>query len=169
MNTSRTLIFTDVSDVPDVVGQLGLDRFEPSDDPNRGSIFRYSARTEDGGWLGANTFLYTRGFDLEEGAESSVVANERDQSFKRLRAGALNPINIGIAPIKSQMPGCDPVDWQWAALRSSPDTDAEITHVAIRVDRGFFNKVLYTYPASIESIGRVALVEFLNDWHRAVL
>ncbi len=168
MNTHRSPIFTDQTKVPEVVGQLGLMRFDPSDDPDRGSIFRYEAETEGDGWLGANVFLYDRGFDLRDGADQEEVAEERDSSFKRLRANAIEPTTIGVAPIKCQMPGGQPVDWQWACLRSSPNTDAEITHVAIRVDGGYFNKVLYTYPASIDSIGRVALVEFLDDWHRAV-
>lgn len=168
MNTLRPLIFTDQSNVPDVVGQLGLVRFEPSEDPQRGSIFRYSARTEGDGWLGANAFLYHKDLVLADGHDAPEVAAERDRSFKALRAQAIDPDTIGVAPIKCQMLDGDPVEWQWGAFRSSQDTDAEITHVAIRVDSGYFNKVLYTYPAAIESIGRVALVEFLNDWHRVV-
>ena len=168
MNIDRSPIFPDVSMVPEVVGQLGLIRFDPSDDQDRGTILRYEAQTEGDGWLGANVFLYDRGFDLRDGVDQDEVAEERDSSFKRLRANAIDPATIGIAQIKCQMPGGQQVDWQWACLRDSPNTDAEITHVAIRVDRGYFNKVLYTYPASIESIGRVALVEFLGDWHRVV-
>lgn len=168
MNTPPIRIFADHSQVPDVVGQLGLMRFEPSDDPDQGSIFRYEAQTEGGGWLGANAFLYHRNLDLTDGVDMPEVAAERDRSFKLLRANAMEPTTIGVAPIKCQMPGREPIDWQWASLRSSPNTDAEITNVAVRVDRGYFNKVLYTYPVAIESIGRTAFVEFLDDWHRVV-
>jgi len=168
MNTLRTRIFADQSQVPDLVGQLGLMRFEPSDDPEQGSIFRYEAQTEGGGWLGANAFLYRRNLDLTDGIDMPEVAAERDLSFKLLRANAIDPTTIGVAPIKCQMPGRQPVDWQWASLRCSPNIDTEITHVAVRVDRGYFNKVIYTYPAAIESIGRMAFVAFLDDWHRVV-
>ncbi len=168
MNIPRPRIFADQSQVPELVGQLGLMRFEPSDDPDTGSIFRYEAQTEGGGWLGANAFLYHRNLDLIDGIDMPEVAEERDRSFKLLRANAIDPTTIGVAPIKSQIPGGQQIDWQWASLRSSPNTDAEITHVAVRVDRGYFNKVLYTYPAAIESIGRMAFVEFVCDWHRLV-
>lgn len=168
MNIPRARIFGDRSQVPDPVGQLGLMRFEPSDDPDRGSIFRYEAQTEGGGWLGANAFLYHRNLNLTDGVEMPEVAAERDRSFKLLRANAIDPTTIGVAPIKCQMPGRQPVHWQWASLRTSPNTDAEITNVAVRVDRGYFNKVIYTFPAAIESIGRMAFVEFLDDWHRVV-
>ena len=168
MTAVRGAIFSSLAEVPQIVGQLGLTNFDPSDDPDRGSIFRYEAQTEGAGWLGANAFLYSRGLDLSDGAHSEDVIGERDRSFSLLRANAIEPTTIGVAPIKCQVPGAEPVDWQWGALRSSPESDAEITHVAIRIDRGFYSKVLYSYPASIDAIGRGALVEFLHDWHSAV-
>jgi hypothetical protein len=166
--SAEIAVFAECASVPESVAQLGLVRVDANDDPNVGSCFRYEAATPDGGRLGANTFLYDRELRLDDGSESAEAVAERDRSFRALRAGALEPSTIGVRHMRLPTSGGVRLGWQWAALRDSPDSDALITHVAVRVDRGYFNKVLFSYPVRSDEIGRTAFVAFLIEWHRAV-
>ena len=167
-HSAKFAVFAGRASVPEAVAQLGLVQADTDDDPNVGFSARYEAATPDGGWLGANTFLYGRGLSLEDGSEYAEAVAERDRSLRALRAGALEPSTIGVRHMNLPTSGGVRLGWQWAALRDTPDSDALITHVAVRVDRGYFDKVLFSYPVLNDGIGRGAFVDFLIEWHRAV-
>lgn len=170
MTISRSVaVFGESGKVPEEVGGLFLDYVEVSEEHDRVTICRYRADTADGQWIGANTFLYDRDLELEDGAESTLVIAERDQSLRVLNGGALEPKVLGKRQLKLPAGGGRSLTWQWASLRDGPLSDALVTHVAIRVDRGYYNKVLFSYPVGIDEVGRKALVVFLTDWHHCVL
>ena len=161
-------VFGTEAAVPEAVGPLHLSHIRTDDDPAVGTSFRYHADSKNGGWLGANAFLYASGSELADGIASALVTAERDKSLKRLRVGAMEPETIGIREIGLVAQSGERLGWAWAALRGTPETDALITHVAVRVDRGLFNKVLFSYPAAIDALGRQAMVRFLIDWHQVL-
>jgi uncharacterized protein YbaA (DUF1428 family) len=161
-------IFATAAAVPQEVGLLALSGIEGDDDPAVGTSFRFDASTEDGQWIGANAFLYGNEYELVDGASSTLISRERDKSLKRLRVGAMDPETIGIREITVVAEDGERVPWAWAAIRDKPETDALITHVAVRADRGLVNKVLFTYPVAIDRLGRQAMVRFLVDWHQVL-
>lgn len=165
MATGSMFVFTESASVPAEVGGLYLQYVEVRDEHDPVTICRYEADTRDGQMLGANTFLYDRQLSLQEGASSHEVIEERDQSLRMLRGGAIEPRTLGKRCLSLPFAAGHRLDWQWASVREG---DALTTHVAIRVDRGYFNKVLFSYPLAADEIGRKAFTVFLLEWHHCV-
>lgn len=165
MAAESMFVFTDSDSVPAEVGGLYLQYVDVRDEHDPVTICRYEADTPDGHMLGANTFLYDRQRSLQAGASSREVIEERDQSLRMLRGGALEPQTLGKRCLSLPFGAGRRLDWQWASVREG---DALTTHVAIRVDRGYFNKVLFSYPVAADEIGRKAFTVFLLEWHRCV-
>ena len=65
--------------------------------------------------------------------------------------------------------------WMWSAFRYSQQEDTNVastldrvSHLALRTDRGFINKVRYTYLGHLEEQEFSRFLEFLIAWHRIV-
>jgi hypothetical protein len=43
-----------------------------------------------------------------------------------------------------------------------------MSHLALRTDRGYINKVRFTYPESMEASAFPAFLTFLQEWTHAV-
>lgn len=63
----------------------------------------------------------------------------------------------------------------WAAYqyREEPDPQrrsqrSKVSHLALRTDRGYINKVRFTYPESVEKEGFASFLEFVQAWTNAV-
>ena len=63
----------------------------------------------------------------------------------------------------------------WASFQYREDPDPQmafegprVSHLALRTDRGYINKVRFTYPASVEDEGFAAFLEFLQAWTSAI-
>lgn len=158
-------IFGSRADVPHAVGPLWLSKVTTNQDPAIGTDFRYDAETERGGWLGANAFIYLRAGHGRQERNEAIVQAERDGALGRLRVGAVDPVTLGTRVVTLVAPGGERLCWAWAALRDRPGTDAVVTHVAVRSDFCLTNKVLFSYPATIEKLGRQAMTGFLIGWH----
>lgn len=146
-------IFGNESLIPPSIGPLSLEDIEIYPDPRLGARIRYASEI-----VRADTYLYDQGvFDIPEDLRSEVVWDLYAQAY----LDVLRMAEAGMyLDLESQPPGflhlprdaADPFCiWAVFVYRQPLGPGVEfpgrsVSHLALRTDRGYVNKVRYTYP-----------------------
>lgn len=169
-------IFGTEQRIPQKVGALQFQRLIQFDDERLGVQIRYSA--PDG--TKADVYLYNLGLSSIPEDLTSAAAQELFQSACDEVLGlADEKFYLDLQLLSSQhlhLPDNSPVPtYLWAAFyyqqAPGPLTQLEgkrYSHLALRTDRGFINKVRYTYPEDLAETAASGLVSFLFAWHNFV-
>jgi hypothetical protein len=162
-------IFDDEDALPIQLHRLKYAFFQLYSDPRGGISLRYG--NPDG--TVADVYLYDGGFEkLPDG----VRFGEMDRLFES-ECHQIIAVKAGLCsdfrPTKSQelklLGGSEPSHLCMTFTYSSPDARGVMTsHMAIRADMGFLNKVRYTYPSAFGESGLVGFEAFLRDWGHAI-
>lgn len=176
MYVSLLPLFRLESRVPKKVGTLHYQEATIFDDPRMGAQLRYGSR--DG--TKADIYLYDLGLkDIPNNITSPRVTEFFQGSCGDVMAMAERGILLDLEVKASQylhIPDNAPIPmYLWAAFyyrqAPGPRTDYEgmrYSHLALRTDKGYINKVRYTYPDTLVQHAAQNLMAFLIEWYNAV-
>jgi len=175
---NRIPIFWTEESLPPVCGGLEFRGVETYDDPNLGVGIRYQGPFS----LHADVFLYDLGLseipqDLHSKEVIQIYQDSLDSLFAAAEAGRyLELENISTqylhVPLDAPEPFCL---WGIFTYRQAKGDDVlftgkQVSHMTLRTDHGFINKVRYTYPDSedTEYEDFEGFLLFLLEWNDAV-
>jgi hypothetical protein len=169
-------LFKVESRLPKTVGTLRYHETTIFEDPKMGVQFRYAS--PEG--VKADIYLYNFGLkDIPDDITSPRVTEFFQAACNDVRAVAQRGILLDLEVKASQylhLPENAPLPlYLWAAFyyrqAPGPFTDYEgmrYSHLALRTDNGYINKVRYTYPDTLAESAAEDLLFFLADWYNAV-
>jgi hypothetical protein len=162
--------------LPQKVGLLQYQDVIQFDDDRMGVQIRYGLPNG----VKADVYLYDLGLtDIP----SDIMSPDVQEFFQAACGDVLTAAERGMLldlEIKASqylsLPDDAPIPmYLWAAFyyRQSPGPFTQIegmrySHLAVRTDKGYINKVRYTYPEALAQDASIGLVSFLMDWHKAV-
>jgi hypothetical protein len=161
--------------VPKELGALAFSRIDSYGDPRLGVGFRY-----DRGITKADAYLYNLGLEQI----SDDIRSEQVLQFFRDACGEIlllaeRGLYLDCETRTSQylhLPDDNPDPmFLWAAFRyrQAPgpgvlDEDFRFSHIFVRTDRGYINKIRYTYPDRVKKDAAQDMIQFLIEWHAAI-
>lgn len=169
-------LFKAESRLPKIVGSLRYHETTIFEDARMGVQFRYASPNG----TKADIYLYNLGIkDIPNDITSPRVAEFYQAACSDVMAVAQRGILLDLEVKASQylhLPDDAPLPmYLWAAFyyrqAPGPQTDYEgmrYSHLALRTDGGYINKVRYTYPDTLSEGGEQDLMIFLYDWHNQV-
>jgi hypothetical protein len=131
--------------------------------------------------LKADTYLYNAGLSavpadlmsddmiaIFHQAMADIVATAEQGRYQQFEVMTAGPLNV---PPEAAEPA-----WVWAAMRYRPvkgpgndDDQDRVSHLAVRTDGGYINKVRYTYPAALPpSLAYSSFLLFLFEWRHSI-
>jgi len=171
-------IFGVESSIPRECGGLLFSGFVYYDDPKWGVSFKYAGPAN----IHADTYLYDLGMpyitdDLQSPEVIRIFQQSCNEIFTKGTRGEyenLELINSEFLHIPKDNP--DPFClWASFTYNRAPDSDViykgkQMSYIALRVDRGFINKVRFSYPHTEElsELGVLYFIDFLLKWILAV-
>lgn len=170
-------IFVEKDNLPLRVGRLVLGDIDIYSEKAYGVRIHYYA----GGDIKADIYLYNLGIsELPQNMKSSEMSEIFQMSYSEIISAAQQGIYENLEVMISRylrLPGSnlEPKCWMWSAFRykhsASPHQTSTfdlVSHLAMRIDRGFINKVRYTYSGHLEEQEFSHFLEFLVEWRQAV-
>lgn len=171
-------VFGVESSIPLKCGGLSFNSVNYYDDPRLGIGIRYNGPE----LIYADAYLYDLGLSF---ITNDITSPEVIQWFQEACHGILRHAEMGsylnLENVDSQFlyfPKDDPQPfWHWASFIYNPARGPDIgftgklmSHIALRTDRGFINKVRFSYPYTKEEseVGTRWFFAFLIDWTLAV-
>jgi hypothetical protein len=169
-------IFGSEQDLPQTLGLVqyaGLERFEDAD---LGVKLRYVGND----YVKADVYLYDLGrSDIPTDISGDAVQELFREACAEVLLAAEQGLYCDLELHASQylhIPDTAPEPmYLWAVFAyrqaAGPGTAYEgprYSHLALRTDRGYINKVRYTYPAATVQLAEPGLIPLLTDWHAAV-
>lgn len=129
----------------------------------------------------ASTYLYNLGLpsipkNLESDEMAEIFNHALADIFAVVNQGDYHKFEIlqhGVLAVSPQLPNHK---WLWVAMRyqqrkndEGDDVQDRISHLAVRCDGGYINKVRYTYPATLPSkVAYSGFLLFLFEWKHAI-
>jgi len=172
---SQIPLFQTEDTVPTELGELAYTGCDIYDDPRLGVKLRY-----DRGMTKADVYLYDLGINpISEDVRSEQVMEFFQQSCNDILVAAERGIYNDLETRTSQylhIPDNSPDPmYLWAAFyyRQAPapgvvDEGYRYSHILIRTDGGYINKVRYTYPERVKNDASRDMIQFLLDWDAAL-
>jgi hypothetical protein len=171
-------VFGVEASIPDKCGGLSFDHIELYEQPELGVSIRY----ESPSFVRADAYLYDLGLtNITSDLRSSEVMQWFQQACENVYRNAQTGRYLDLETITSQFlhlpPDAPDPFCLWAAFSYSPapkpgshSIGKETSHIALRTDRGFINKVRYSYPygEEIAEVGFYGYCAFLVDWTMAI-
>jgi hypothetical protein len=174
-------IFVDKYNLPKHIDHLVLDDIEIYEQKVLGVKIRYHADNSSYGGAKADIYLYDAGRSpLPQNIRSPDMLKLFQAAYSEIRVAAqldiyenLEEMNAEFLHLPENAP--EPM-WLWAAFRyrqppgrgSVTYTLDRVSHLALRTDRGYVNKVRYTYPGYIEEQEFSHYLQFLFEWQQIV-
>jgi hypothetical protein len=169
-------IFVEKDNLPSHVGHLVLGNINIYSEKAYGVSIHYYAGAD----IKADVYLYNLGIsELPQNMKSSEMSELFQMSYSEIISAAQQGIYENLEVMTSRylrLPGSnlEPKCWMWSAFRYKPASPQKIStfdlvsHLAMRIDRGFINKVRYTYSGHLEEQEFSHFLEFLVEWRQAV-
>lgn len=180
-------VFGNENRLPARIGGLALESVDQYPDPNLGVMVRYGLPP----LVKADAYLYDLGMsDIPEDLQSPLVVQFFEESlhgvtmaaeqgiyrdFEILGSGYLN------LPPESPEPFCLGASFAYRQNSEAPipvvfpdksgvinDVGRVVSHLALRIDRGYINKVRYNYPESAGEAGFAGFLGFIMEWTESV-
>jgi hypothetical protein len=165
-------IFGDKASVPSHIGGLRLEGIETYSDARLGTAFQFSGENVE-----ATTYLYNLGLtNIPSDLRSGEVVGFLEQAYLDVLRTAASGLYLDLELSEPQFlylpdddrPFCLGAEF---AFRHSPESGVGFTgrcasHLALRTDGRFINKVRYTYPESEagEADCSARLLAFMVEW-----
>ena len=161
------------------MGGLVHTKTEIYDDPQLGVKLRYES-LDDAQLIKADTYLYDLGLQtIPDDIVSPEVEEFFQQSCSEIIAASEHDIYLDLQMLSSQflhIPDDAPVPTFHCAsfyyrqpLSAISSYDGfRYSHLALRTDRNYINKVRFTYPDYMADEGGDQFVEFLFDWIKEI-
>ena len=169
-------LFADEPQLPTVVSDLTLEGVEYFPDSNLGVRIRYGTPTT----AKVDVFLYDLGLaDIPYDLRSPQVRKWFQESVQGVIFAAKQGLYVDFEVLASQylhlpLDAPDPFClWASFAYRQVPGKDIpmvsfagrRVSNMALRTDRGYINKIRYTYPENAGEEGFAGFLAFLVEWH----
>jgi hypothetical protein len=164
-------IFGVEASLPHVCGGLSFSEVEVFQDPRLGAAIRYE------GSLGirADAYLYNLGLpDIPNDLQSSDVQDFFQQAWEDILRVAEMKKELDLEILKHEFlylpkDATDPF-CIWVAFTYLNFAGRQISHLALRIDQGFINKIRYSYPdiEGLEEKQYDSFLAFLTEWTSAV-
>ncbi len=171
-------VFLNESSLPRVIGGLAFEGVDIYPDQRLGIKVRYGTGAD----LKADAFLYNHGHnDIPVNLRSEDVGNWFQEAYQNVQMAADQGLYLDLDIRASQFLHLPPDApdpfclWGVFAYRQAPSPlvsflGTRISHLALRTDRGYINKVRFTYPEMEKdeeaNFGR--FLAFLVEWTFAV-
>jgi hypothetical protein len=165
-------IFGDRPSVPGHVGGLELDEIQTWRDRRLGASFGYS-----GDDVKARAYLYNLGLtniptDLRSGEVQAFFKQAYMDILRVAKRGNYQNLELSEPQLLYLPDDAEPFClWAKFGYRHTPESGVGFTgpcasHLALRTDGGFINKVRYTYPVTDEgeNAGSKSLLAFMVEW-----
>lgn len=185
--TSAIPVFGSEDRIPSSIAGLGLEGIERYQDPKLGVMIRYGIAP----WIKADAYLYDMGLaDISEDIESPQVIGLFEESlqgvlmaagqglyrdFEILRTGSIT------VPPDADKPLCLCASFAYRQNADAPipaalqqrdavinDVGKLVSHMALRTDRGYINKVRFNHPEDAGEAGFTGFINFLVEWTNLV-
>lgn len=173
--------------IPAHIAGLECEGFERYPDPKLGVMIRYGIAP----WVKADAYLYDMGLtDISDDLESAQVVGLFEESLQGVVMAAEQGIYRDLEILRTGYltvpPGaaaplclCASFTYRQNAGAAVPavfkdmdpvvqDVGRLVSHLALRTDRGYINKVRFNYPEDAGDRGFAGFVNFLVDWTQAV-
>lgn len=169
-------LFEQEQSLPQQVGLLLYQEVIIFDDERLGVQIRYGLPTG----VKADIYLYDLGLtDIPSDIEAPIVQEYFKGACGDVFAAAKRGILLDLEIKTSQylyLPRNTPKPmYLWASFsyRQAPGPSTAFegmrcSHLALRTDKGYINKVRYTYPDVGDENDSLGLIAFLMDWHNVV-
>ena len=182
-------IFGTEDQIPATIAGLGLESVERYPDPRLGVMVRYGIPP----WVKADVYLYDMGLtDISDDLESPQVIELFQESLQGVVMAAsqgiyrdFEIIQSGYINLPPEAPEplclCASFAYRQNAEASIPvvfpdrtdtpvinDIGRLLSHMAMRTDRGYINKVRFNYPEAAGEGGFAGFLNFLTEWTNAV-
>jgi hypothetical protein len=170
-NINQIPVFGVETSIPPTCGGLSYDHIEYYEESKLGVRIRYHGPS----FIRADAYLYDLGIpNITDDFTSSEVMQCYQEACQNVFKAAEMGIYLDLESVNSQflyLPQDAPDPFcLWAIFTFNqppgPDvlfTGKQMSHIALRTDRGFINKVRYSYPFSEEMV-EVKLNGFLTFW-----
>ena len=170
-DTNPIPIFGDERNLPKTVAGLELSGVQHYPDPALGvSVAFNGPRTS------ATVYLYDLGLtDVSSDVKSEQLLEIFQQSYadidQQAASGAMRDFELHASQYLLLPPDAPQPIGLWAAFSFTPpsetdgaDADRQVSHLMVRTDRGYFNKIRYTHPKDhgIEAVTRFRA--FVAEW-----
>jgi hypothetical protein len=169
-------IFGDELHLPHRLAELDYVELKVYSDQRLGVCARYGNDSD----VRADAYLYDLGLaSIPEDLRAAEVAEWFRQAcsdvFHQGQQGHYLDLQVQVSqylhiPQDAPEPFCL---WAVFQFRGAPDPQIafegqRVSHLALRTDRGYINKVRFTYPESMEASAFPAFLAFLQEWTHAV-
>jgi hypothetical protein len=168
-------IFQTEENLPSQLGELNYAGSEVYDDPRLGAKIRYEF-----GITKADLYLYDLGMaEIPADIDDPLVTEVYRQSCGEVLTLAEAGLYLDFELRKSEylnlgMEGFKP-SFLWAAFRyrQAPgqftvSEEFRYSHIFLRTNGGYFNKVRYTYPESEAANSSERMIHFLIEWLKVI-
>jgi hypothetical protein len=168
-------IFHTEESLPSQLGELSYAGCEVYDDPRLGAKIRYEF-----GITKADLYLYDLGMaSIPTEIDDPLLTEAYRQSCREVMTLADAGMYLDCELCKSEylnlgMEGTKP-SFLWAAFRYrqapgqfTSTEELRYSHIFLRTDGGFFNKVRYTYPESEAANSSERMISFLIEWLKVI-
>ena len=172
--------------LPASIAGLTLESVDQYPDPKLGVMIRYGIPP----WVKADAYLYNMGLpDISDNLESPQVIQLFQESAQGVVMAAeqglyldfeiLNSGYVSVPPDASE-PLCLCASFAYRQNSNAPvptaglpkkegtgvinDVGRLVSHMALRVDRGYINKVRFNYPEDAGQRGVAGFLDFLSEW-----
>ncbi len=185
--TNAIPVFGTEDQLPTSIAGLGIEGVEHYPDPKLGVMIRYGLPP----LVKADAYLYDMGLsDIPEDLHSPLVVRLFEESLRGVTMAAEQGIYLDFEVLgsgylnlspESDEPFCLGASF---AYRQNPDAPVPlvlreeggaindvgrlVSHLALRTDRGYINKVRFNHPESAGEAGFAGFVGFTVEWTQAV-
>ena len=169
-------IFQSEEQIPRFLGGLIHSSTEWFDDPRMGVRLRYGIPMTPASLLKADLYLY----DLGQVIPADLMDPTVESFFQEACSLIMNdpgPFPYTDMEVRAcevlKLSDDDPGTWfHWAAFRyrqTGGDYDEfRFSHIALRTDGGFINKVRFTYRETMADVGGNIFTKLLTDWQQSL-
>ena len=179
-------VFGSEGQLPDSVGGLSLEGVDQYPDPRLGVMIRYGIPP----WIKADAYLYDMGLpDISDDLRSAQVMALFQESLNSVTMAAEQGIYLdfeilGAGYINLTPDAADPfclgASFAYRQNADAPvpvvgipgkegtgvinDIGRLVSHMTLRIDRGYINKVRFNYPEDAGEAGFSGFLNFLSEW-----
>ena len=181
-------LFGSRENLPSVLAGLALESADPYPDPNLGAIIRYGIPPV----VKADAYLYDLGMpSISDDLRSPQVIEFFRESLHSVSAAADQGLYLDFEmlgsgylriPEDALEPFCLCASFAYRQNSQAPvpptgipgkggvinDVGRVASHMALRTDRGYINKVRFNYPESLGERGFGGFLRFLTEWTHLV-
>ena len=181
-------VFDTRDKVPPSIDQLILESVDQYPDPRLGVMIRYGIPPV----VKADAYLYDMGLtDISEDLHSPQVSQLFEESLQSVFMAADQGLYLDFevmgsgyinVPPDAAEPLCLCASFAYRQNSQAPvpssgipgkhgvinDVGRLVSHLALRIDRGYINKVRFNYPESAGERGFGGFVRFIDEWTNAV-